>query len=114
MVWSMDKSEIEDINDLIEEITLDVFYIGSKKINFHILKSLPTSVEQIIKDTGLTRVPVNNHFNELEKIGLLNRDKGTGNAYPTKLSNHFLSLITETEKQVKTNLINMLRGKFVN
>ncbi len=75
---------------------------------------MPTNVEQTVKDTGLTIVPVNNHFNELEKIGLLIRDKGTGNAYPTELSNHFLLLITETEKHVKTNLINMLRGKFAN
>ena len=103
--------QTEKIDDLIENMTLDVFNVGSKRINFQIIKSLPTSIEQVMEDTGLTNVPVNNHFNELEKHGLLRRDKGTGKAYPTELTDLYKSLILETEKHVKANLINMLREK---
>lgn len=107
------NDEATEIDDLIENITLDVFNVGSKRINFHIIKSLPTNVGQVMTDTGLTKVPINNHFNELEKHGLLRRDKGTGNAYPTELTSLFKSLLLETEKHVKFNLINMLRETIV-
>lgn len=107
------KEKTSEIDVLIEEMTLDIFNRGSKRTNFYILKMLPTNVEKVMKDTGLTKVPVNKHFNELEKLGLLKRVKGTGKVYPTELTDFYKSLIFETEKQVKTNLINILREKML-
>ena len=106
----MDNKEIKE---LIENITLNVFNTGTKQINFRILKALPTNVEQIMKETGLTKVPVNKHINELEKFGLLRREKGTGNVYPTELTNLFKTLIEEIEKHVSANVTKML-PKMVN
>lgn len=97
-----------DIEQIIRKITLNVFHIGSKEKNFFILESLPNNVEQIMKETGLTKVPVNKHLNELEKYGLLKRQKGTGNVYPTEMTNLFKLLIMETEKHVKINVSKML------
>ncbi|MCK5413626.1 MAG: hypothetical protein KAI57_04625 [Candidatus Pacebacteria bacterium] len=39
---------------------------------------LPTSIDRIMEKTGLTKVPVNAHVNELEKYLLVKRDRGTG------------------------------------
>lgn len=107
------EEKTSEIDNLIEEMTLNIFNVGSKKTNFYILKTLPTNVEKVMKDTGLTKVPVNKHLNELEKLGLLKRVKGTGKVYPTELTDFFRSLIFETEKQVKTNLINIFREKML-
>lgn len=98
----------KDIDELIENVTLNVFYIGAKQTNFNILKILPTNVEQIMDETGLTKVPVNKHLNELEKYGLLRREKGTGKVYPTELTGLFKSLIDEIKKHVKFNIPKML------
>jgi hypothetical protein len=75
-----------DIDMLIEDLTLNVFTIGADTINYHIVKSLPTNVEALMKETKLTKVPINNRLNELEKCGLLRREKGTGRVHPTELT----------------------------
>lgn len=100
--------DIEDLDKLIENITLNILNIGTKQINYYIIENLPTDVKAISHETGLTKVPVNNHLNELEKYGLLKREKGTGKVYPTELTFYFKSLIKEIEKQVKSNLSTML------
>jgi len=100
--------KIDDIDTLVEDITLSVFNTGTKPTNFRIIKALPTDVDTIMKETGLTKVPVNKHLNELEKFGLLRRSKGTGKVYPTELTGLFISLITEIEKQVSANASQMI------
>ena len=100
---------INDIEDkVIENITLNMFHIASNQTNYHILKLLPNNVENIMKEINLTKVPVNKRINELKKYGLLKREKGTGNVYPTYLTDLFKSLIIQTEKHVKTDISEML------
>ena len=96
----MNEKEIDD--------TLNVLNSGTKRINYLIIKMLPTDVESIKDEIGLTKVPINNRLNELEKYGLLKREKGTGKVYPTKLTELFKSLIIDIEDRVKTNLSTML------
>ena len=96
-----------ELDKIIENITLNVINVGTKQINYYIIEKLPTDVKTISQETGLTKVPVNNHINELEKYGLLKRDKGTGKVYPTELTFYFKSLIKEIEKQVKNNISTM-------
>ncbi|MBN2488711.1 MAG: winged helix-turn-helix transcriptional regulator [Methanosarcinaceae archaeon] len=98
----------KEIEMLIENITLNVFNTGTKQTNFKIIKALPTNVDYIMKETGLTKVPVNKHLNDLEKFGLLTREKGTGNVYPTELTSLFKMLIEEVEKHVSINVSKML------
>lgn len=98
-----------EIDDLIEYITLNIFNIGTKRTNFQILKMLPTSVEEIMNETGLTKVPVNKHLNELEKYGLLQRVKGTGKANKTEMTEIFKNIIEDVfMKEVKINVLKML------
>jgi predicted transcriptional regulator len=96
------------IDDLVENVTLNVFNAGTKRTNYKIIKLLPTNVDSIMKETGLTKVPVNQRLNELEKFGLLKREKGTGRVYPTDLTDHFKLLINKIEINVKDNLSKML------
>ena len=101
------ENDIE-IDELIENITLSVFNIGTKQINYRILKSLPTNVNSIMEETQLTKVPVNKHLNDLEKYGLVKREKGTGKVHSTELTTLFISLIENIKKHVGTNVSNML------
>jgi len=61
-----------------------------------------------MKTTELTKVPVNKHVNDLEKFGLLERDKGTGKVYPTKMTPLFISFINVIKKEIKVNVSKML------
>src|SRR5665811_1808437 len=89
-----------ELKTLIRKITLGVFETGAKETNFHILEMLPTTVDEIMKETNLTKVPVNNHINELEKYGLLQREKGTGRVNPTTMTTKFRWIIDELMKEV--------------
>jgi len=102
-----EKDDME-IDKIVEFITLNVFHEGTKQTNYKILQMLPTDVENIMKMTELTKVPVNKHVNELEKYGLLKREKGTGKVHPTEMTSLFNSLINEIKIQVKTNVSKML------
>lgn len=97
-----------EIDALIEDITLNVFNTSTKPTNFKIICSLPTNVDQIMIETGLTKVPVNKHLNDLEKYGLLRREKGTGRVYPTELTGLMKTLIETVEKHVSANVSKML------
>lgn len=81
--------------ELIEKITLDIVFVGTKKTNFIILEMLPTDIKKIMKKTGLSKIPVNNHVNQLEKFGLLQRERGTGKLYPTKLTRILLRSVNK-------------------
>lgn len=103
-----DKPTNTDINKLVEQVTLEVFHVGTKKTNYQILIMLPTNIENIMKETGLTKVPANNHVNDLEKVGLVKREKGTGRVEPTKMTNLFTHVIQDIENQVKSNVLKMI------
>lgn len=101
--------DIGEIDDLIESITLNIFHIGTKRTNFQILKMLPTSVKEIMAETGLTKVPVNKYINELEKYGLLQRVKGTGKVNETEMTEVFKNIIEDVfMKEVKINVLKIL------
>lgn len=104
------KNEITEIeiDELIESITLTVFHEGTKQTNFRILQMIPTTVEEIMEETKLTKVPVNKHINDLEKSGLLKREKGTGKVFATDMTPLFNSLIEKIKKLVKKNVFKML------
>lgn len=59
----------------IKKITLNALQVGMDEVNFRILNMLPTTIKEIMEETGLSKVPVNNRVNQLEKYSLVKRDK---------------------------------------
>lgn len=98
----------EEINKIVENITLDMFNVGADKNNYKILKMLPTDLKAVMKELDLTKMPVNTRINELEKVGLVKRRKGTGKVMPTEMTGYFLDLIDtirgKVEESVKLQL----------
>ena len=68
------------------------------------------STTPIMNELKLTKVPVNNRINELEKYGLLKRQKGNGKAEATDLTILFVELISKVKENVKINLPDLLPG----
>lgn len=77
-------------DELIETISLKIIQITTNKINHKILKMLPSDINTIMKELNLTKVPVNIRINQLEKIDLVNRFKGTGEARLTEFGKFML------------------------
>lgn len=82
-----------EINILIENITLKMFNVGADEINYKILKMVPTDIPSVMTSIKLTKVPVNARLNSLEDVGLIKRKKGTGKIVPTDLTEDFLGLL---------------------
>lgn len=91
----------EEINKIVEDITLDLFNVGADKTNFKILKMLPTDLKTVMMELDLTKMPVNNRLNELEKAGLVKRMKGTGKVTPTEMTGYFFELINTIKNKVE-------------
>jgi len=91
----------EEIKEIVEDITLNMFNVGADKTNFRILKMLPTDLKAVMKELYLTKMPANARVNELEKVGLVKRWKGTGKVVPTEMTKNFLELIEVIKGKVK-------------
>ncbi|MCK4796881.1 MAG: hypothetical protein KAT05_05830 [Spirochaetes bacterium] len=98
----------EEIKEIVEDITLKMFNIGADVTNFKILKMLPSDLQTVMKEVKLTKMPVNTRFNELENIGLLKRQKGTGKVTSTDMTSYFLGLINNIENKVEGEIKNQL------
>lgn len=98
----------DDLDNLIEQIAISVMYEATKNKNFQILQMLPTNVEDIIKHLEITKVPVTNRLNALEKFDLLKWYKGIGLVFPTEMTGVVLTLVERMEKIVKPEISKML------
>ena len=84
----------DQIDDtLVESITLVVFETGANAVNYQIMRLLPCSVSEIMVELKLTKVPVNNRLNQLEKCGLVERYRGTGKVHVTPFGNTFIECV---------------------
>lgn len=69
---------------LNDDFVLDLIRVGADNVNFKILKLLGINIknnikiEDVMKEIGLTKVPVNVRINKLENVGLVKRWRGTG------------------------------------
>jgi len=102
-IESMSNPETTD--KLISVLARQAFSVCFKEANLSILETLPTNVKTLMEVLELTKVPVNSHLNELEKAGLLSRDKGTGNVYPTKMGKEFLKMYKKSKKIIEKDLV---------
>ncbi len=108
----MEDIEMEDIPKsigLCEIIALRTVRIGTDPINFKILEMLPSNIGIIMKEFDLTKVPVNVRVNQLEKVGLVRRFKGTGHVEITDFGQFFLNKIITYEDIVAENIIHILK-----
>ncbi len=99
----MEAAEVKPkalIEAVTERVTLNVFRIGSEKINYQILKSLPSTITNLEKKFGLTKMPMNKRVNELAEVGLLSRDKYTGKVNPTDLTQSFIEIVEELKQEI--------------
>ena len=101
----MTESDLEIINKLSSVLARNVFRAGGREVNFLILQELPANVKDLMKILNLTKVPVNSHLNELEKIGLLIRQRGTGEVFPTEITKCFLEMHENMKKMVGKNMV---------
>jgi DNA-binding GntR family transcriptional regulator len=85
---------------LTEKITLKIVRSGADRINFKILEMLPSNINAIMKEFNLTKVPINVRVNELEKVGLVDRFKGTGIVVLTDFGKFFIDTIKSYEELV--------------
>lgn len=93
---------------LTEKLALKVVRIGTDKTNFKILDMLPSNIDTMMKELNLTKVPVNHRVNELEKTGLVDRFKGTGNVVLTDFGKFFIDTIESYGKIVTKYTIDIL------
>jgi predicted transcriptional regulator len=101
--------------DLIEKIALKVTRTGTDKINFQILEMIRNgngNINDMIKETGLTKVPVNVRINQLEKVGLVARWRGTGIVRLTELGKNFMKLIYGYQEIVRSTVMDILRRTY--
>ena len=99
-------------NELIEKIALKVVRTGTDKINFQILEAIENgdgNINNMIKKIGLTKVPISIRINELEKVGLVNRWRGTGIVALTELGKDLMKSIDDYQDIVRFNIMGMLK-----
>lgn len=102
-------------NELIEKIALKVTRTGTNKINFKILEMIDNgngNINDMIKETGLTKVPINIRINQLEKVGLVNRWRGTGIVILTEPGKNFMKSIYSYQDIVKCNIMDILKKMY--
>ncbi len=106
---------MDTCNELIEKIALRVTRTGTDKINFQILAMIDNgngNINDMIKEIGLTKVPINIRINQLEKVGLVNRWRGTGIVVLTELGKNFMKLIYGYQEIVRPNVMNILKKMY--
>ncbi|MBW6451444.1 MAG: hypothetical protein K0B02_01825 [DPANN group archaeon] len=88
----------------LNQFALDLIRIGTKDINYnYIITILSTNVKDIMGETGLTKMSVNVHLNDLSNYGLVKREsKGQVSSGP--FTNVFISYV----KSIENELINSI------
>lgn len=102
-------------NELIEKIVLKVARTGTDKINFKILEMIDNgggNINNLVKGIGLTKVPINIRINELEKVGLVNRWRGTGIVLLTDFGKIFMKLIYGYRDIVGSKITDILKKMY--
>lgn len=93
---------------IIEKITLRIVHGAVKKNNFVVLKMLPSTINEIMKETGLAKVPANQRVNELERLCLVERRRGTGEVKLTEYGELIVKIITKIQDAAAVNVKKLL------
>jgi len=100
----MDEKQI--ITQIVEKQSLDLFHIGSDKINFLILQDAKnkkgTNIDAIEKNQGLKTTSANRRVNLMLNVGLVQRKKRK--VYTTDLGKQFIRLVDDIQTFLRTGL----------
>ena len=102
-------SEIPEnlINEIGKRMTLSMVRMGCDKINFKILNTIPNTIKGLMKEFKLTKMPMNRRVNELEKVGLLKRNRWLGEVEPTPLTIKLIETVNKMKVKIKAELPNL-------
>lgn len=81
--------------------TLQVLRAGADEKNYAILEACPTTVEKIMREHRITKMPANRRVNQLASAGLVQRELGTGVVRATPLARAYLALIRALTERVQ-------------
>ena len=102
-------SEIPEnlMNVIGEKVTLNMLRVGCDKINFKILNTIPNNIKGLMKKFDLTKMPMNRRVNELEKVGLLKRNRWLGEVEATPLTIKLIETVDKMKVKIKAELPNL-------
>ncbi len=106
------KMNKEQLEKATQDFTLSVFRAGCDSINFSILSMLPTNIDKIMTQFKITKMPVNRRVNELVRVGLAIRKKGSGEVLPTELTHTFLKVLKTISEGIKEQIPSILLNSF--
>ncbi len=104
-----DDEILRELGELHNTIALKTVRVGTDEVNFKILYMLPSNIENMMRELHLTKVPVNIRINQLEKVSLVKRFKGTGNVVITDFGMFFLDKINTYEDIVREHVMDILK-----
>jgi len=93
-----------DKEKLIHGLTLKIFNLSTKPSNYRILKMLPSDVKSIMKEIKINKQNTNVRITQLEKVGLVRRDRGLGKVYSTTMSENVIGLMELIKKCQNLNM----------
>lgn len=99
----------EIVERLAERATLDLLKTGSEDKNFRILNELPLKTKDIEKKFNLSPMPTNRRINQMNRVGLLKKNKRGEKITRTKLGDLFLKLIENVKTDVIYEMANLVK-----
>lgn len=71
---------------------------------------LPSDVNAIMKEIKINKINTNARINQMEKIGLVTRKRGSGEVYGTKISENVIKLLELIKKDIGISLNKLLEA----
>lgn len=85
---------------LLDRYALKIYEIGCDTGNYKIIRMLPTTVEAVMEELNLTKMPAGRRLNMLLDAGLIRWQKGTSEITNGPLTKPFLKSIGSIEKYI--------------
>lgn len=104
-----DDDILKEFEELHDTYALKIIRAGSDQTNFKILKMLPANIKDMMRELKLTKVPVTVRINMLDKVGLVEWFKGTGNVVITDLGKFFCDKIEKSEDMFREHAADILK-----
>ncbi len=87
----------KELKKILKMLALKTFHEWSDDTNYQILELLEKelTIDKIADEIGLSRGPTEKRINNLERVGLLTRDRGKGKVFATEVNEKFEEFIEE-------------------
>ncbi|MBU3896564.1 MAG: hypothetical protein KJ697_01365 [Nanoarchaeota archaeon] len=101
-----------DQNAITESISLAVLRRASDPTNYQILQNLPTDIPTLMEYVKLSKMPLYKRLNQLEKVGLIDWKKWTGELKSTEITDYVLESFKEMNKNIEKVLPELVERKY--